>query len=358
MQRQAVYSEGEAGVVWSFEQAWNRLQPGSLAPVYVLYGPEYALVRAFVKRLAACAGQAFGGVELHQFDFEEDGPDPAVAACSVVGLFASHHLVWLRGCSALSAAAKVRHDTEELERYLESPSSDHILVLSTDADKLDERRRLVKLAKAHEVVPCTTPNDAAALPWLERWAAEQEVRIGRDALHELWRRTGNLSAAFTELAKLVAYCGSREATVEDVRFLTAAPLEDNVFDWVDAVVSGRAAQAIRVLDDVIRSGNDPVGLLALIERQIRLMAHAKLSGARGETPKQIAARMGVHPYAVQVAARQARRLTQAQLEELMLWAADAEYAVKSGRRDPRHALELLVAQAAGVLARTQGKSTG
>ncbi len=55
--------------------------------------------------------------------------------------------------------------------------------------------------------------------------------------------------------------------------------------------------------------------------------------------QQIASKAGAHPYAVKVASEQARALTQTQIERLLSMVADAEYAVKTGRRDPRHSLD-------------------
>lgn len=336
--------------MWRYEQAVQALKPGKLAPVYVLHGSEYSLIRSFVDQLTHAMEQAYGAVDQHRFDFEEDGVEGAIGACCAVGLFASHALVWLRGVTPLSTAnSRVKHDTVALERYLEEPIPDHVLVLTVDADKLDERKRLVKLAQRHTVVHCSTPGESDALRWLQRYAEARGVQVTRMALQEVWRRTGQISRAETELDKLAVWCDGRPVEVEDVDMLITPPPEDDVFAWLDDVVSGRVDRAFRTLRDLTTGGRDPVGLLALLQRQIRLMAWTKVGAERGWTTKQLASRVAAHPFAVQEASRQARSLSLRQLEDWMLWACDADYAVKSGRRDGRHALELWMAKATGVM---------
>jgi DNA polymerase-3 subunit delta len=337
--------------------ALKRLRTEPVRPLYVLYGGEYGLIRRFITVLQEQVEEETGtAVELQRFDFEEDGPDPALMACQSVGLFAARSVVWLRNCSALTSSAKVRHDTASLEEYVEHPYEGHTLVLSVSADKLDERKRLVKAAKRQVVVPCTTPSDGPALDWLRSVTQELDMRVEDGALSELWRRTPSLTAAETELQKLACYAPNRAITVEDVREVVTPPLEDNVFDWIDAVVSGDAAKAFRILDDVIRAGNDPLGLLALIARQFRLMWYARVLGARSVPTAKIAGRVGAHPYAIQVAARQSKRLPVERLEDLLTVVADAEFAIKSGKRDVRHALDWVVVRCAGVVGTVHGHS--
>jgi DNA polymerase-3 subunit delta len=325
-------------------KAMDSLRPGNrVDPVHVLVGTDYVLARWYVDALKVGVESGSGmPVEVQRFRFEDEGCSGAVQACQTLSLFAETELVVLENCTALLASGKAKHDVQELERYLESPVDGNVLVITVYGDKLDERKKLTKLAKAHRVVDCNAPKPAAAMQVLRDYAEKRRMQIQTDALQELWRRTQSISAAVTELDKLHTYTGGEPIDLRAVQELVSSPLEDNVFTWIDGVVKGNAAQSFRVLADLQQSGHDTFALYALIGRQLRLLWYAKVLGGKGYSQQQIASRAGAHPYAVKVATEQARYLSQRQIERLLTVLADAEFAVKSGRRDAVQALEWVV----------------
>ncbi|MCL6515983.1 DNA polymerase III subunit delta [Alicyclobacillus sp.] len=325
-------------------EALEQAEPGG---VYTLVGEEHALVEAFLERLRARVGDAEGPAELLRLDFEEEGCEGAVFALESLSLFQVQPVVVLQRCTAMTSGSRVRHTTDALEAYLERPAPGRALVITVEADKLDERRRLVKLAKKHTMVDCRIPKEAQGLQILRRLAAAEGLQVEGTALRELWRRSGSVSVGLQELRKLWMFTDGRSITPADVEAAVAPPLEDDVFAWIDGVVQGRAERAMRALADVERAGEDPLKLFALIARQVRLMWYARVMEARGMTQQQIAAEAGAHPYAVRVASNQAKRVRPEHLERLLVVLADLEYEVKSGRREARHALELAVLSCCG-----------
>ncbi|GGJ14189.1 hypothetical protein GCM10010885_24400 [Alicyclobacillus cellulosilyticus] len=328
----------------------QRLQQGEpLQPVYVLYGEEPVLMTRCVEALRSRLADDAGPPAVLRFDFEEDGCSGAVMACSSVPLFGAADLVVLTRCTAFAASSgKQKGDTSSLEAYLAAPNPGRVFVIQVPASKLDERKRLTRLIKPYPQVACQVPKPEVARHWLQVFAQERGIAVTADALAELWRRRPSLSVANTELDKLWTYTGGRTITAADVAEVVSAPLEDNVFAWIDGVVSGRVEQALAAVADLYATGQDPLAMLALIARQLRLMWYARAEGGRVAWA-DLAARIGAHPYALRVAGRQARHLPLAALETLLTLVADAEYWVKTGRRDVKHALEAVVLRCAAAV---------
>ncbi|CAM3729891.1 DNA polymerase III subunit delta [Alicyclobacillus pomorum] len=324
---------------WS--QAIESLQAATdIAPVHVLVGTDFILSRWYLDKLEhVLASVEHMPVDVNRFRFDEEGCAGAVQACQTLSLFSDTGIVHLDHCSAFLSGGKSKHDLTDLERYLEHPASGKVLVITVHGEKLDERKKIVKLARKHTVVNCNPPKENVALQWLATVCDERGISLANDAARELWRRTQTLSSAVSELEKLYTYTGGQPISLRDVQELVSQPVEDNVFAWIDGVVKGRVDRSFRVLTDVERAGYDAFALYALIARQLRLMWYAKVLGAKGYSNQQIASKAGAHPYAVKVASEQARALTQTQIERLLSMVADAEYAVKTGRRDPRHSLD-------------------
>ncbi|GMA52130.1 DNA polymerase III subunit delta [Alicyclobacillus contaminans] len=318
-------------------------QGGADAPVHVLVGTDDVLMRwytdALLTRLSAANGMP---VDVSKYRFEEQGCSAAVQACQTVSLFSAAGVVILDHCTAFLASQRGKVDVSDLEQYLQDPVPGKTLVITVRGDKVDERKKLSKLARKHIVVDCNPPKDASALKRLQSYCASNGIGIAKGALAEVWRRTQSLTQAVPELHKLAAYTDGAEIRMEDVGALVTPPVEDNVFGWIDSVVKGDAARAFGVLADVQRAGYDSFALYALIARQLRLMWYAKVLQGRGYSQQQIAAKAGAHPYAVKVATEQAKGVSTGRLERLLTILADAEFAVKSGRRTPEHTLDMVV----------------
>ncbi|WDL96322.1 DNA polymerase III subunit delta [Alicyclobacillus sp. ALC3] len=323
------------------------------APVYVLFGTEPYLMKSFIAAVARqLGGDDSAAVDINHHSFEDEGCQPAVAGCQTVSLFASASVEVLDNCTALLSSTKAKQDkadTAVLEEYIVNPMPGHVLVVTAYGEKLDERKKLVKTVRGHAtVVDCNTPNEAAAEKILKDLIAGRKISVSAGVLTDLYKRSGTLSMAVSDLEKVATYAGGRTVTMEDVAEVVTALPEDNIFAWIDLVLRGRADEAIGRLDDLLLAGNDIFAILALLARQWRLVARAKEGAAKREAQRDTAARLGVHPYALKVASEQGERLSLQVAEDMLLLVADAEWALKTGRREPRQTLEWLVLVFASV----------
>lgn len=96
-------------------------------------------------------------------------------------------------------------------------------------------------------------------------AARLVFTVGRDAA--LLRQ---------EMDKLCAYLGERkEIAAEDIDQICTRSTECTVFQMVDAQVAGNNDTAFALLGDMLRSGEDRVGILAMLLRQYRILYHMR-----------------------------------------------------------------------------------
>ncbi|AEJ44030.1 DNA polymerase III subunit delta [Alicyclobacillus acidocaldarius] len=321
------------------------------ASVYLLYGSEIGLFDWFCDELIR--NQHFPSII--RFDYQEDGFEPAEMELCSFSLLGDTPLVYVRNAIAFTPDGRSGPDADRLATYLEQPVPGRTLVLSVASDKLDERRRVTKLAKRHAVIACPVPSrDRDAVVMLERLARSKAVAIEKDALAELWRRTRSLTLAMNEFDKLRAYAGGDAITRDHVLELVPMQAEDSVFTWGDWAVQGQVAAVFEALDGLARQGYDAFSLIALLARQVRLMAFAKGVANLERRAKEL----GVHPYALRMAARQSARFPEQKLARLVRVLADAEWDVKRGRLAPEVALNLVLmelARAASTAARIRAQ---
>lgn len=340
-----------------FSKAAAELQKGKLSPVYTLLGTEFILAEEWIYALSRRLSEQTGEtVTPARYTFDEGGLESALLACQSLSLFQSTQLVVLNHvwpAGAGKAPSKAKGDVEELESYLENPLPTNVLVIVVPTEKFDERKKLTKRLKQYPIIDCTVPKDAPARQLLLELASRWRVDIDKPAVEELWRRALSVSRAASEMKKLWTYTDGIQIRELHVRELVAPPADDNIFTWIDGVVTGDVERAFSALEDIVRAGYDAFALFGMIVRQLRLMWYAKALGGRGYSAQQIAAEAGAHPYAVQVAMRQSSHVSTTDLEELLTVVADMEYAVKSGRRDGTQALEYVLSNCVMKLRRSK-----
>ncbi len=153
-------------------------------------------------------------------------------------------------------------------------------------------------------------------------------------------------AAFADdLAELAAAC--RQLIADDDQEITDATVdryyggrvETNAFKVADIALGGRSAAALVELRHALATGEAPVPIVAAFASKLRTMA--KVSAYRG-TPAQAAQALGLAPWQVQRAQRDAAGWTEAGLAGAILSIAEADAAVKGGSRDAEFALETMV----------------
>ncbi|MFM1651570.1 DNA polymerase III subunit delta [Brevibacillus sp. B_LB10_24] len=328
-----------------------------IAPLYVLYGAETFLMEEFVKLLRSeLIDPEYADLNVSQYDCAETPLSAILQDAETLPFLAEHRLVLADNAFFLTGVkppSKVEVDADELIRYLDEPAEYTAVILRVNADKLDERKKLVKALHQKAVVVPFQPLQAADLyGWVERRAKQYQARIERPEAMKLVERVGSdLRLLDKELEKMALYTGNQDAVITDqvIELLASRTLEQNVFALVEAVVGGQLNEAFRILYDCLKTGEEPIRLLALLARQIRMLLHIKMWAPRGYTQQQLAGMLKVHPYAVKKAMEQARHFDEAGLRRLLGILAEEDFRMKSGQVDKRIALEVFMTQVAAQL---------
>lgn len=297
-------------------------------------------------------------------------PDVLVQHLSTAPFLGPARLVSVEGLlTSLGSRRGVLEQWQPLVDFLPvMPETSHLVLLEPAAEREDrlglERSPLLRALRA---VPGAEVREFRALRLygqsgneVARWIAERArgrgVAFQRDAAEALAELVGaDLWAAAGEVDKLGQYAAGRPVTVEDVRLLTPASRDADVFALVDAAVEGRAPAALRVLRQLLDQGEHPGALQAMIARQLRSLVRAAELVAQGAPERTIGEATGVtHPFPLGKLVRQAGALGAARAEQALREVEASDYAVKSGRLDEQLSLELLVCRLAELAPRGSG----
>jgi DNA polymerase-3 subunit delta len=341
--------------------AIREIKSKRFAPVYLLYGTETFLAEEFIALARKeMIDPAYADLNTSHYDCTETAVPEILQDAETLPFLAEHRLVVASQAYFLTGAkpaAKVEPEPDALLAYLENPPSYSSLILQVETDKLDERKKLVKALQQKAVaIPFQPLRDADLYAWIERRARKYQALIERPQAIKLVERVGaELRLLDKELEKMALYAGNQGAVITDevIELLASRTLEQDVFALVEEVVTGRLENAFRTLYDCLKTGEEPIKLLALLARQFRLLLQVKVWAPRGYSQQQLAGMLKAHPFVVKKALEHARHFSEASLRRLLAALGEEDYRMKSGQVDKRLAIELFITRVAEELKATK-----
>ncbi len=333
---------------------WNEfylsLKADNIAPVYLFTGPE-----AYIKREALDALRAKllpPGLEaMNDLTLEGVTAQQITDAAETLPMMCDRRVVTVRDWAPLlpGKAKNEESDVARMQTWLENPPQSCALVFYM-REEPDGRKKMTTLLKKKATMVSFDPlTDVELSRWCARHLKPLGKRISPAALNTLSYMAGReLTRLSGELDKLAAYLGQEreEITEADVRAIVSASLEYNVFELLNSLLAGDMKKGQQTVNSLLQSGQTAMGLLAMLTRQLRQLAHMKCALDAGATVQSVQDQLKMHPYAARQTARQCSRLSAIWLTNLYEKCVEADYTVKSGKMRDRDALDLIIARIA------------
>lgn len=250
--------------------------PDSSVWAVLIYGPDRGLVRDRGVDLLAAWGaapdDAFAFAALTDDDLKAD-PLRFADEIDALSLIGGARTVRLRLQSEVSAGPVVSRllDTDA------PPPAARLVIEAGDLKKTSKLRKAAEASPAAAAIACY-PDNAQALERLaEEQLAADGLSLSRDARAALAPLIeGDRALARGQIEKLALYMlGGGRTTIEadDVTAACADASAAALYDFADAVASGDAAAADRLLQVSMTAGTAPVALCRALQRQfLRLSA--------------------------------------------------------------------------------------
>ena len=266
-------------------------------------------------------------------------------ACDAIPFLAERRLVIVEGL--LTRITSQKEYLAALSDYLPRLPETTRLVFVEDKS-LSAKHPILKLAQQEErgyVKRFDAPNAKTLPGWVEKRARKHGGQIEPQAAHQLATVVGaDLRLLDQEIFKLVTYTNAERAiTKADVDAVVPYAQVAVVFDMVDALGRRDGRTAAQTLHRLLEMGEHPLRLLAMIVRQFRLLIQVEELKAQGNTSRDVAKALKLHPFPAGKLCNQATHFTAAQLETVYRHLMDTDVAIKTGKMEADVALDLLVA---------------
>lgn len=319
--------------------------------VIVLYGVEVNLILEKQKELMGKILPNKDDSLISVYDMKETLVETVIEDAMMPSLLGDKKIIILEDCYFLtgeSVKSSVEINTDLLLEYIKNPNENTYLFLKVKAEKLDERKKIVKeLKKDSTIYEAKKLEEKDLVEQLYKEVIDNGYKIDKQVVKKLIRRGGSIYSNLTkELEKLYMYkLDTKEILESDVEELVTKKLEDNIFDLIDCTVKKDYKKMFDIYEDLIFQGEEIIKIIVLLANQYRLLYQAKILSQKGYSGTDIAKKIGVHPYPVKLALEKVNHFSEEELLDKLLKLVDMDEQIKMGLVDKNLAMELFFVNA-------------
>jgi DNA polymerase III subunit delta len=323
----------------------ERLAQGNPVAAVVLLGTDHYLREMCRNKIIeTCVPDSARDWAVARLSARDAGWDEIVGRAQTLPMMAQRQVLIVEGAESVEKLGeKAREEVVEmLAKYFESPAPFTVLVI--EAASLDGRQRFFKLLSEKALIAELTigPESAAALA--TQMAKDLGAEMDRDAAALLAEILNGAPARMRiELEKLAAYARARRITAADVEALVVAARKNTIWQFTEMLASRKRAAAFAYLDNILREGEQPAGIVGALAWTYRKLIEARDLPAQ-TNGFQAARALSMNPQAAETVVRQAHRIARKDLLAGLAALAEADSQLKSANPNPRAMMEFLIAR--------------
>lgn len=304
--------------------------------IYTLYGEDTFGMNKFINDLMK-KEQIEDKIT---YDYEESNIKDVLEECSYNDLFGNKKLVVLNNATFLTGKTTLNDDS--LELYVNNPNELTILILKVNEDKLDERKKLVKLLKEKSTLKAYKSLDIKDINiYIKNYLLNESYKIDNNIIPLIASRiNGNTKVLNSELDKLMLYkISDKIITKDDVLKVITKYEEDNIFKLVDAVIKKDKPSIFTLYKGLIDNKEEPAVIMSLLSNNLRIILQSGILYKDGYSKDKIASYLKEHPYRISLALENSRLIEKKELINDLNKLAILDYQIKSGEVDRFKGLE-------------------
>jgi DNA polymerase-3 subunit delta len=325
----------------SLNDVTKRARKGSLDPVYVLVGTERLLIERAVDAVRkAVDSMGAPGFNIEVFDGKGLAAAPVISAARTLPMMADMRLVLLRHVDAMTPT-----EQKNLVEYLDDPSESTCLLLT--ADKLDGRSPFTKTTKKKGyLIEVKALRGRELREFVRAEATAREHNIAPHAIEALLDAVGgDLAAIDDAMERLSLFVGAGQRIDADAVMMCVTRIRvESIWSLVDAIGLKDRRKGIAAAQSLLDDREPPLRLLAMVARQLRIVARMREALSEGLRPQDAAKRAGAPPFKAADLTESARRFTADSLGDAFTLIAETDRALKGSKRPPDVILQDAVLQ--------------
>ncbi len=318
------------------------IEENNLKKCYLIYGDEAYLIKTYEDRLKmAAVGSNDDIMNIEVFDDRKLTAGKVIDSAETLPFLSEKRFVLVRDSGFFKAGKK--DETEAIAKYIADVPESTVLVFSEN--EIDKRNAAYKAVnKFGYAAEMKALDEKSLIKWIAVELKKKKIAIDNGAAAYLIRATGaDMTAIVSEINKLASFCEEKaKVEIKDIDEVCVFNPELKIFEMVGAMGNKNVQKAIEIYRNMILYNEKPMGILAMITRQFRLMYECSMLLESGEVLPNIAAKVGIRDFMVRDYLRQASNFSSKRLKEAIVACLETDAGIKMGMIKDVLAVELLL----------------
>ena len=313
------------------------IKNGTFRRVYLLYGDEDYLKLQYKNKLLRALVTEGDTMNFSRFEGKEAQVPALIDLAETMPFFAEHRVILVEDSGFFKNAAP------QLAEYLpDMPETTCMIFIEKEVDKRSKTYKSLK--DIGRMVEFKTPDEKMLTRWVLTVLQKNGKKLTQPTMQLFLEKAGNsMGNIDRELEKLICYVGDREIIqMDDVEEICTGQTENRIFDMIHMMAEKRQKEALELYYDLLALKEPPMRILFLLVRQFNILLQVKTMVAAGMEQNQIADRAGLRSFTIRRYRSEAGHFSVQKLKEALRDCARAEEDVKTGRRDDRLSVELIL----------------
>ncbi|MDP4143894.1 MAG: DNA polymerase III subunit delta [Bacillota bacterium] len=335
----------------NFVDLEENIKKGKLHNCYLLCGFNEELIKENIRNIAdKVINKDFFDLNYVQFDGASVSADAIYNACETLPFMSDKKVVVVYRADFLLDKPKGGNRAgsdilKEIEKFLDNIPERCILIMYYvyENDREKPSYKIKKMDKKACVVEFTKLKGAALQKKVKEVFDAKGKDIGKIELGLFCNEVeNNMDIIINEVEKLCCYTGEREISREDILSLLPQKSDNDVFNLVDFLSQKKVEKALDVLNELIYRGEKETSILAMIERQFKILISLKIGMAEGKGKETLASELKLHPFICEKMMGQCKKFSLVQLERILDLCLETEKMLKSSSSENRIQIEMLM----------------
>ena len=317
----------------------KELDKGRLFPLYFLHGQETYLMEEARERIESLCLMPKG----RDFNYDlflggEISANRVIDVAKTLPMMSPWRLVVVKDAHLFN-----NQEVKVFIPYLENPSPTTCLILLGGG--LGSWKGCIKILESQgRVVSFPHPRGGLLTRHIVRMAKQMGKEMSSEAAAVMGETVGNhLGEVCQEVDKVASYVGSREEIgIDDVEAVVSRVRTHTVFDLTRAMGMKNRPDALKILNQMLESGEPHLKILAMMVRQFRLIWVAKEMRSLGNHDREIGKALNIPAFVLPGFLVQLNNFTERELVEGYRRFFETDVAFKSRSTSKKIMLENLV----------------
>ncbi len=333
----------------SYRDFYNDIKNKQLASLYLLYGSERLMIDRMLENLVnATLNPATVDFNYIVKSGKELTFSEAMDVVERLPMMDDRLVVVIDDADFLNST---QWSDEEKVKFANYHRDNATLTTILIVETIDKRKKLFKqLKKVAKVIEFGRLDELTLAKWLIQEAARFDKTMSMNIAIQLVNKLGytnkdselDLYAVRSTLQRICYLSKGTDVDEKSLSEVVDNSLESNIFKMVDALFEGRAVYVFEQFSKLLQTGEVAMKINFMIHRHIRQLLKIKYLADVGYSAKSIESALGIKGFVVRKALGQLKKLSRADLLDLLSRAADCDLQLKSSL-DGNIAVENLMA---------------